>query len=500
MPAQTTSSYVLVSNNSELLNARILATPAENSQFSISLGAGVLNVAPSGQLAGLHNLSTPGWVAWDGSSSFVGRAITSNGTVDITHPDAMNANTNVEFADNSTFQRINVYENGTLVGSRTNLNWMAGDNITINIVDDDDDDITRLNITSNGSSQGGTVISVDFASSTGLTIGGTNPITNRGIATIDLPVGVADNIGDVLTLSATSPSYELSWDPLNADGTISKITLLSGNNSLGNPWYTITNGVITTNQVADIELNEWSSIPANSSVSVLDNSLENVLALKFSAKTSQTNESEIRLGDPDTFPLLCSAATLDGVPPDTDYLVCRISSSLPTYFVGMDGGFPAMPAGTQAYGSTGSILVGNGGEGVLKAPSFSALASPTGEQDQVFYLKLDGTSRTVYWDFSSQIVTDTVSLNYTAVEPTGGGEPIVLGNGTCFVSNNNIKEDSVIHVQPIGIYNGVRPSIGPVSVKINHTTGEGQLPVGFIIYGNSHNDNGKTVCYSIDKY
>jgi len=153
-------------------------------------GSGTLTAAMASQTANTL-LAAPDGTA--GAPTF--RALTST---DIPNLDAskitsgtLNSARLPSTAD--TNARVAVENNGTLVGTRRTLNFIAGSNVTLTIADDSANEEVDITIASTGGGGGGGgVSSVDVSGgTTGLTFSG-GPITSSGTITMAGTLGVSN--------------------------------------------------------------------------------------------------------------------------------------------------------------------------------------------------------------------------------------------------------------------------------------------------------------------
>lgn len=127
-----TAEYILVAPNAQLPNAFTFAT--DPGLAFTTLGS-VLTLSPSGQLSGLQNLATTGYMIRTGSGTYATRSIVTDGTITSSNNDGIAGNTTLSVANDSSVQRINVYNDGTLIGTEVGLNLIPGTGVSISGTD-----------------------------------------------------------------------------------------------------------------------------------------------------------------------------------------------------------------------------------------------------------------------------------------------------------------------------------------------------------------------------
>lgn len=103
----------------------ILATPA----------AGNITFAPGGQLAGLQALNTTGFMVLTAGTNYATRTIVTDGSISLTNGDGIAGNPSLGVIADTTVQKVNVKLNTVTTSTRSNLNFIPGPNIGINVID-----------------------------------------------------------------------------------------------------------------------------------------------------------------------------------------------------------------------------------------------------------------------------------------------------------------------------------------------------------------------------
>lgn len=130
--APSTSTYVLVDSDTNLPNSRRLMT-----NYGLDLindGTNIV-VNPTQELDALLNLTENGFVVRNVEGSVVSRLLISNGSLDILNSSGVDGDPIFIVNDETTFQKINILEGGTQKSQRATVNYIAGPNIGISVVD-----------------------------------------------------------------------------------------------------------------------------------------------------------------------------------------------------------------------------------------------------------------------------------------------------------------------------------------------------------------------------
>lgn len=147
--APNTSSYLVAQlDTADLPNNRLLYADPFGSQlqFSDSGSGGNFTLAPTLTLASITQLNTAGLLSYDNNHNVIPRTITSASTIQVSNGNGLGGNPTLEVISDTSKQKIAVSANGASApGARSNLNFIAGPNVTIAVADDGADN--RLNVT-----------------------------------------------------------------------------------------------------------------------------------------------------------------------------------------------------------------------------------------------------------------------------------------------------------------------------------------------------------------
>lgn len=480
MPAPTTGPYLLVQADDTLTSSRVFASTPEIQLIDSGPGAN-LTLKPSRLLEALTNVSKPGFY---GTTGLVleSAGLTSNGTIEIVNPDGGAGNPILKVIDDMTVQKLNVAVSGTLVTpARPGINFIVESPLVVDTFDDaynNQMDITISSPVPSGGG-GGTVYEVDITSSSGLVISGSNPAT-VGDCTINIDLPSGGSAAQVLTYTQESP-YTIGWTTPSTSGDVTAICFASTDNSMG---IVATNNPLRSGSGSfTFSLNSWSTNVASSNIDCANNEIKGIYSLVLSdiggsvptahpcVYQNVTGYANMNMtwgsASVNMFPILCEA------PPP-----------------------PKFPSDTVGFATAGALLFGNG---VGSQPVYTQLLPNTASG--IYKLKINTNSNGPYWSSNSSTQAHTVQLADTSVPATGTGDPIDLGGGSYFVEDPNITSSSVVLASGVSHYDGSdEPAVGPLSVRLNPTTGSGQLPVGYILYGDPTFDNGKKVSVSVVVY
>lgn len=112
--------------------------------------AGAYQIQPVSLLGALQGLNgSTGLIAVTGSGAASVRTITSATTIDVTNGDGVAGNPTLEVIDNTSTQKIQIADNGTVIGTRQELNLIEGANITLNFSDNSGADRVDVTIAAN---------------------------------------------------------------------------------------------------------------------------------------------------------------------------------------------------------------------------------------------------------------------------------------------------------------------------------------------------------------
>lgn len=487
MPAPTTGPYLLVQADDTLTESRILASTPEIQLIDSGPGSSyTLNT--SRLLGALQSVGKAGFYGTVGLG-LESASLVSDGTIDIEDPEGANGNPILRVLDDMTIQKLNVSVNGTpITPARPGINLIPTSPLVVNAVDDAYNNKMDIFISAPVPSgdEGGTVTSVDVSSSSGLVISGSNPITTgSGFINIDLPSdGTA---AQVLTYTQASP-YTIAWTTAPSSGDITGFGLKSTDQSISvsTPYNPITEG----SGSFSLSLNSWTQTSPASNVDINSNEIKKVQGILFSDVG----------GSPPSEPLDIWQGVNSFMYMNMEWegSTVNLMPILVESAVGTPAKYPP-PSGQGGFGAWGALLFG---KLVSTGPStfvYTQLLPPT--TGGVYKLKINSASNGPYWSASSSTSVRSVTLADTSVPATGTGDPIDLGGGSYFVEDPRITSTSVVLANGVAHYDGPdEPAVGPLSVRLNPTTGSGQLPIGYIVYGDPTFDNGKKVSVSVVVY
>lgn len=474
--APSDATYLLYSAETDLTNSFVLTASdgllVNNSGTQVTLGLGP-------KLTSFTALETGegGMFAYNNANNtFYFRDIDSLGNTIITNNSFPNLSLGIN--PESTIQAVRNYYNDSFESGRWALDLNGIGNIVI--AGADNSSLNATDVTLSLGEAPSDLDSVGLSSSTGLIIGGTNPITTSGTITVDLPVA-SGTPPLYLSLTGVSPQT-IGWG--TGSSSVSSIGITSNADTL-----TVTGSPVSSGTgYIDLTVGaEWSSIDADTAVDMSDNSFQNTHDVSFASGEGVDLSSG--------FPILYTPVSAT-----TTHLFTMINSLNRDGTIITDGGtIPACfpQSGILRYALPYSTLAGASDN--YGMPCYDGVYVTPTTADQSFQFVYGGTGLPA-WAADSSERTDTVTLAQTSVAPTGGGTDIVLGDGSYFVEDPNITQHSVVICTPIGLHGSTDPATGPVTVALNHTTASGQLPVGFVIYGDPTVDNGTTVTYSVMSY
>ncbi len=229
---------------------------------------GNLTISVTGQLTSLANLAATGFVVFnDSTNTYTARTINSGAGISVTRGDGLSGNCVIAQEAASVVQRV--YVTGPLgtPGSFPNIEFIAGDGISVAVADSGLGAKAQVTITNTHGSEG-SVDSVDAASTTGMLITGTPglPITESGTINIDLPgTGVDSAVvqGDML-IGSTGGSYTVvgigttgklwtsngttaSWQSPATSGTVTSVGISSATGLVVGSSPVTTSGTMTVN-------------------------------------------------------------------------------------------------------------------------------------------------------------------------------------------------------------------------------------------------------------
>lgn len=109
-------------------------------------GSGNRLLSPSSTLGSVQSLASAGFVCYTGTNTVAPRSLGSSGTtIDITNPTGAAGDINLDVVDNTSVQKLHFDKAGTLIGTRSTVNFIEGSGVTLTVQDDSGND--RVNVT-----------------------------------------------------------------------------------------------------------------------------------------------------------------------------------------------------------------------------------------------------------------------------------------------------------------------------------------------------------------
>ncbi len=401
---------------------------------------------------------------------------------------------NLGVINNQTQQRINLQSSLVTQSTRSTINFIEGSNINITAVDNSVSD--RIDLTFASVASVGGVSSFGIANPKGgLVIGGTNPITTSGTITIDLPICPPPS-PKYFVLSAVDANGVKTCEWIDyLGGTVTSVGVTAGTGitatgtnpvtGIGVINLALNSGFSTIAANSDINMNGFSIVDGVGYVFTPTPSLNAAPASPYPAIQSVKQDGNVTILQMANYYNPSSSGTVN---PAVGYMATIDLTTLGVF------GTP------QGYGGAGQILCGAFGSS-NNLPAYQPINAPT--DSGVYRLIFDNSNSPFLpsWNLGAYAHPKaTVTLATTSVAPTTSGANIELGDGTYFVADANVTCDTRIICTPVGLYGSTEPALGPITVALNPTTATGELPVGFVIYGDPTFDNGKTVSYQILSY
>src|SRR5277367_5780383 len=136
MSAPDTSTYILITpDTGDLPKSRTLSATGGLALFDDGPGHPVaVGPAIGGRLESISNFSIPGYVNYNGAT-FDPKTFQAGTGIQITNPDGQGGNSEWSVLDNTTNQLITVQALEVPIANRSKLNFNAGSNVSITVVD-----------------------------------------------------------------------------------------------------------------------------------------------------------------------------------------------------------------------------------------------------------------------------------------------------------------------------------------------------------------------------
>ena len=243
--APNTSSYVLTNpDTGDLPNSRTL-TAGTGIGLADTGSGGTITPNVLGNLSNLFSYNQTGYVSYNNNTqTFGGRTFISDFTILVNNGDGTTgANTTFQVIPDTTIQQVQVYQSGSLVATRSAVNFISGSNIGIGVTDDFVNNRTNVTI----SAPGAEPISPNLESIAALTPSVGNLIVGNGTGYSALSIGAA---GTGLMSDGTTPH----WAPLPGSGTVTSVgatTTSTGLSISGSP--ITTSGSLTFTLNAELQ-------------------------------------------------------------------------------------------------------------------------------------------------------------------------------------------------------------------------------------------------------
>lgn len=250
--APSTSPYLTFSDDTtDLPNSKILVG-SPNIVIQQGSSSSQLQIAPSGQLSALANVTSTGLMVYNSTSKNYGVvSLTSNGSIAINQPSGLGGNPFMSVVGNTSIQKVQASVTGVVAGARQTLNFIGGTGVGISIADDSTNDRLSITISAAGGGGGGAPVAATYwlssaAGDTGLT----SPVNLGALATTSgalLKVSIASGTATPTLALASTTSAANDYAP----GSIPSASLvgLGGSTTTGSILYLDSAGVFR--KVAD---------------------------------------------------------------------------------------------------------------------------------------------------------------------------------------------------------------------------------------------------------
>lgn len=248
--APNTSSYILVNPDSaDLPNSRTLVGGTGITLLDTG-AAGTYTIEPLGNLERIYNYQDDGYITYNRfTQSFVGRSFSGGSTIEIANPDGTGGATQLGVINDSNIQQVKVQNGDVLISTRSTLNFIGGNNVTITVQDNYAGNSADITVSVLESLGNGTVTSVGATtSSVGLTITG-SPITTSGTLDFELNAtlqGLAGFGGTgflVQTQATPTPIFTERFIDVDSNG---NLEITDGNGINGNPTLKLSDSPVVT--------------------------------------------------------------------------------------------------------------------------------------------------------------------------------------------------------------------------------------------------------------
>jgi hypothetical protein len=140
----------------------------------------------SANLTAITGISVTGFTARTGSGAFSARTFQPGTGIAILNADGVSGNPQISVVANTTNQQVQVANSGTLIGTRHQINFVAGSGITLTPSDNSGSDRVDLTIAASGGG-GGAPITSQY-----VTLATDSTLTNERVLTATAPIVLTD--------------------------------------------------------------------------------------------------------------------------------------------------------------------------------------------------------------------------------------------------------------------------------------------------------------------